>query len=230
MKKTRLYIFLAFAFILLIPFPGRFAFGLVEVVSVNLLLLFTILFRRLIKKLNMKNLEDIAFISFSVGFSVILQQLIKIAFPYIALTTGYVFYIPCVSSFFIGFAENYSELSLAEEMKCKFKSLLFLSIFALLFYLVRDILGYGTFTFPGHEGLIEFVIIPSSFNFSAGTFIASIPGALVLMTLVTIFFASAEKHFSLIEKENAIKSEENQNEKNEKSDFYEKNAEGENEK
>ena len=59
------------------------------------------------------------------------------------------------------------------------------SAFALLFFLIRDVCGYGTITFPGRKDLVCLTLLAANADgIHFGVFLASIPGAVLLVFLV----------------------------------------------
>ena len=116
-----------------------------------------------------------------------------------ALQMSFVFYLPAVTSYMIrvvyGNINSNTKISLIDNAKI----IGFFSIFALIFYLIRDIFGYGTFTLPSSNGLIEKTIFsPDSFSWT--TYIASIPGALVLVSFSILFVIFVQNKFKIIER------------------------------
>jgi len=75
----------------------------------------------------------------------------------------------------------------------------YFSVLALIFYAVRDIFGYGTFTLPSSNGLYEKVFLDKD-TISWGTFFASIPGALVLVCIAILVFIYVQNKFKIIKR------------------------------
>ena len=69
---------------------------------------------------------------------------------------------------------------------------------SLIFYLFRDIAGYGTFTFFGKNHRIYEKILFNPDNVGIFTFFATIPGALVLTSLIIYFFLFIRNKFRII--------------------------------
>ncbi|MBQ0162484.1 MAG: hypothetical protein KBS84_04895, partial [Treponema sp.] len=90
---------------------------------------------------------------------------------------------------------NSTKLSLAENLKVT----MFFSILALIFYLLRDIVGYGTITIPSAKGISEYVLIGPNV-FECGTLFASIPGSLVLVSVAILVFIFIQNKFNIVER------------------------------
>ncbi|MBQ0002632.1 MAG: hypothetical protein KBT21_03760 [Treponema sp.] len=199
MNKYLYYIFTSISFALLIAAPGRFAFGLILCFELFFLIFTGFLFSFILKKLELNEMNSV-FTVISLIFSTILyKQIIMCLFPLIALQLSFVFYLPAVTSYIIGIVyknvNSSTKISLIENVKV---TGLF-SILALIFYLIRDIIGYGTFTFPSSKGLFEYQILNSE-NFVWGTLFASIPGSLVLVSVTILIFIFVQKKFNIIER------------------------------
>lgn len=199
MNKYLYYIFTSISFALLIAAPGRFAFGLILCFELFFLIFTGFLFSFILKRLELNEMNSV-FTVISLIFSTILyKQIIMCFFPLIALQLSFVFYLPAVTSYIIGIVyknvNSSTKISLIENVKV---TGLF-SILALIFYLIRDIIGYGTFTFPSSKGLFEYQILNSE-KFVWGTLFASIPGSLVLVSVTILIFIFVQKKFNIIER------------------------------
>ena len=68
-----------------------------------------------------------------------------------------------------------------------------------MFYLIRDILGFGSFTFPTLNGIFELILFNSK-TLSWSVFFASMPGALFLVSVSILIFVCIQKRFNIIER------------------------------
>lgn len=199
MNKYVYYIFTAISFALLVAAPGRFAFGIIICAELFFLLLWGLLFSYITKLYKGEELNSIFTVVGLVFATVLYKQIIMWLFPLMALQMSFVFYLPAVTSYMIrvvyGNINNNTKISLIDNAKI----IGFFSIFALIFYLIRDIFGYGTFTLPSSNGLIEKTIFsPASFSWT--TYIASIPGALVLVSFSILLVIFVQNKFKIIER------------------------------
>lgn len=202
MNKYVYYIFTAISFALLVAAPGRFAFGIIICVELFFILLLGFLFSFITKLIHGEELNSIFTVIGLVFSTVLYKQIIMALFPLIALQMSFVFYLPAVTSYMIGII--YSNINGSTKMSLIENSVIagVFSIFALLFYLIRDIFGFGTFTLPSSRGLIEKIIFsPESFSWT--TYIASIPGALVLVSLSILLVIFILTKFKIIERAGA---------------------------
>ena len=77
------------------------------------------------------------------------------------------------------------------------------SFYVLLFFLLRDMAGYGTFTFFGpHHQIYEKVLI-SPENLRFFSIIASIPGALILSSVLLFIHIFVRNKFDILRKTEA---------------------------
>lgn len=199
MNKYVYYIFTAISFALLVAAPGRFAFGIIICAELFFLFFLGLLFSHITKLFKGEELNSIFTVVGLVFATVLYKQIIMWLFPLMALQMSFVFYLPAVTSYMIrvvyGNINSNTKISLIDNAKI----IGFFSIFALIFYLIRDIFGYGTFTLPSSNGLIEKTIFsPDSFSWT--TYIASIPGALVLVSFSILFVIFVQNKFKIIER------------------------------
>lgn len=199
MNKYLYYIFTAISFALLIAAPGRFAFGIIICVELFFLLLISFIFSFLTKKLHIEELNSIFTVIGLVFSTVLYKQIIMWLFPLIALQMSFVFYLPAVSSYVIGVVYNNIEQSTKVSLVENMKIVGIFSIFALIFYAIRDVFGYGTFTLPSAAGLIEKIIFDTD-SFSWATILASIPGALILVSVSILIFIFVQNKFKIIKR------------------------------
>ena len=102
MKNKSTYIFISAYLALLIPTPGRFVYGLTLMLELLLLTCVGLLINALINKLKLEKIRTVIFMTTMVSFTVLYRQLFIIWQTELALTLGYLFYLPAVSLFTIG--------------------------------------------------------------------------------------------------------------------------------
>ncbi len=166
--------------------PGRFAYGLIYVLEVNILIAFRILFSRLIKVLKLNDYSSFIQIVFLFFISTLFNQLFILYSPLCSFCFSYGFYIPCIAVYIVcEFIEKDREetLLILQEYKLYFKYISFFSIFTLVYFLIRDIFGYATITFPVPSGLKEIQLLKEHSLSFGGFFFASVSGALVFSGL-----------------------------------------------
>ncbi len=184
MKRNPVYIYIAAYLSLLIPTTGRFVYGITLMLELFLLVLVGTLTVSLIKKIKVQCLSSVVLMIVLTGFTILYRQIIVITYAEIALTLGVVFYLPTVSIFLTYNVLKTPDLPLVERLKRNsFQALLF-CLSGILIFLLRDIAGYGTFTFFGKNHHVYEKIFFDSEQIGVFSFIASIPGALVFSALI----------------------------------------------
>ncbi|MCI6799909.1 MAG: hypothetical protein MR970_10705 [Spirochaetia bacterium] len=199
MNKSIYYIFTAISFAFLIAAPGRFAFGLIICAELFFLVLSGFCISFFIKKINLQEMNSVITVASLIFSTVLYKQIIMCIFPLAALQLSFVFYLPAVTSYVIGIIYKNIGTSTKQSLANNLKLTGLFSAFALLFYLIRDIFGYGTFTLPSSNGLIEKIIF-STESFSWCTLFASIPGALFLVSISILLFIFVQNKFKIIER------------------------------
>lgn len=165
---------------ILIPLPGRFIFGITLFIELILLAIVGTLILSLIKKLKLEEIKSFIVMISLVSFSILYRQILVITYSEIALTLGYYVFLPAVSILLLNFIFYSSETKLSLKLQSNIKNILIFSTFGLLFCLFRDIAGYGTFTFFGKNHQIFEKVLFNRSEAGIFSFVASIPGALVL--------------------------------------------------
>lgn len=195
MNKSIYFIFIAASFALLVSASGRLAYGLVLIVEMNLLVLASVAFAAFVKRFEFGNLRKVVMLSFVIFATVLFRQILVFFSPVIVLTLGFVIFLPPVSVFLFGnvFAERTPYPSDALR-----QSLVF-SAFALVFFFLRDLLGFGTISFPMPNGIGEARFFDSRSTAFCSLF-ASVPGALLLVVLCMAALLTVQRKMNIIEK------------------------------
>ena len=198
MKRRSVYFLIASILAMLVPSPGRFVFGLTLVLELNLLMLISTLTISLVKKLKLEELTTVMLLIVIIASTIFFRQIMIIFQTEIILTLGYLIYLMPISVFLIGYVFNEMDKPLKERLKFNMVHIMTFSVYALLFFLLRDIAGYGTFTFFGSNNQIyEKVIIPEE-RIGVFTIFASIPGALILSSVLLFIHIYVRNKFAMI--------------------------------
>lgn len=205
MKRRSIYVFVSTALSMLIPAPGRFVYGVTLVLELNFLILLSLLTNSLLKKMNIKQ-ENSIMILFSVIFGTVLfKEIITLINPEVMLALGFIIYLMPISYFFLGYIFTDTQLPFNNRLRFTFSHILTFSIYALLFFLLRDIGGYGTITFFGPNYQIIEKILLNPETLGPLTFIATIPGALILSSLVLFMHIFFRNNFSILRNTKDVK-------------------------
>lgn len=200
MKNKSTYIFISAYLALLIPTPGRFVYGLTLMLELLLLTCVGLLINALINKLKLEKIRTVIFMTTMVSFTVLYRQLFIIWQTELALTLGYLFYLPAVSLFTIGLLYKENDKSMAQRAKYCFTNVSIFCLIGLLLFLFRDIAGYGTFTFFGANHMIYEKVLFGGNDTGIFTFFASIPGALVLAGVFLFVWTIIKNKFLIVGK------------------------------
>lgn len=220
MKRRSIYVFITAALAILIPAPGRFVYGLTLLIEVMFILLFGSLMNNLIKKLKLESLEKFFTLLFVISGTIFFRQLMILFQPEVVLNLGFMIYIVPVSLYTIGYVFAYPDYKLSSKMKFIFLHSITYTVFALFIFLIRDILGYGTFTFfgPNHQ-ILEIIIFPAD-KVRLMSFLASIPGCFIFCSCMLFIHVTFRYKYNIYRNaellEPAAEKSEDKTEKNEK--------------
>ncbi len=188
MKQKQSFMYIASFLALTIPSTGRFVYGLTLVLELVILEILGILLNSLVSKLKLNEIRTYFVTFFMIAITILYRQILVLTYTEIALTLGFLLYFPPVSVFLTHTLFTDYEEPLLVRIKNNLISTLFFSLMILIFFLFRDIAGYGTFTFFGRNHRIFEKVLFNPDKIGIFTFFASIPGALVLTSLA-IYFA-----------------------------------------
>ena len=184
MKRRSVYFLIASILAMLVPSPGRFVYGLTLVIELNFLMLIGTLAVSLVKKIKMEEINTVLVMIMIISGAIFFREIMIMLQPQVMLTLGYLVYLMPISVFTMGYIFNKMELPLAERIKFNMLHILTFSIYALLFFLLRDLAGYGTFTFFGKNHQIYEKVIINPEHTGVFSILASIPGALILSSIL----------------------------------------------
>lgn len=206
MTKQGTYTFIAASLAFLVPFPGRFVYGLVLVIELLFLMVIGTCVSSVAAKIRLGELKSILSLMAVVSFTIFYKHILILTQTEIAMTLGFLLYIPTASSFIIGYIFNNSEAGLLERLKGNMIHTANFSGFALIFFLIRDIFGYGTFTFFGKNHIIFEKVLFDSEGISVFSFLASIPGALLLCAVMLFIEVTIAHKIQIFEKVEKVSS------------------------
>lgn len=198
MKKNELYVYSALSLAVLIPLPGRFAYGIIIVLMLYIFTTLGILFRKLSSMFFEYGLHSVLIAVMLISTSVLLRQILIMVSPFMAFVMGVNVYVPALTAFILGNLYRKTGLNLKDSLKLGLLKCNAFSIFALVFFFIRDVFGYSTITFPCKNGLLEiFVFSRNSISF-LGSFLASLPGGIVLLAILLALIASTMKKLEIL--------------------------------
>ena len=162
---------------LTIPTPGRFVLGFTLVIELLILEVLGVLLNSLVSKLKLNEIRTYFVMFFMIAITLLYQQILVLTYTEVALNLGFLLYLPPVSVFLAHTLFTDFEDPLPVRLKSTMLSTLFFSAMILIFFLFRDIAGYGTFTFFGKNHRIFEKVLFNPEKIGIFTFFASISGA-----------------------------------------------------
>ena len=198
MKKNELYVYSALSLAVLIPLPCRFAYGIIIILMLYIFTILGILFRKLASMFFEYGLHSVLIAVMLISTSVLIRQLLILISPFMAFVMGINIYAPALTAFILGNLYRKSGLSLKDSLELGFTKCNAYSVFAVIFFLIRDILGYGTITLPCSRGLFEIQILKENSISFLGTFWTSIPGGIALLAVLLAIIAGTMKRLEIL--------------------------------
>lgn len=206
MNRNVIFMYIAVSLVMLVPVPGRLYYGIPVIIVLNLLMVLTTLFSKFMDYLRFYTLKPACVLLILVGLTIFARQILILYSPVTALTMGFIFYMPAISVLMLGRFFDNRGMTLQKAIVVNMKEAVFFSIYALVFFLLRDIVGYGTISFPVPSGIFKFEL-PSIPYFSPFTFWASIPGALVLSGGLLAALSFIRKYCGILNRSQELRQE-----------------------
>ena len=183
---------------LLIPAPGRFVYGFTRMTEVFLLSIIGGLSVLLIEKIKFDQLKSTLFILILVAFSILFRQILIIINSQVALTLGFVVFFPPVSLFILNILFTLKTEKFLVQFRHRIVKMLIFTLGGMMIFLIRDILGYGTFTFFGKNHFIYEKVLFDSNKIGVFSLLASIPGVLVILGIIYFLFIQFSKKIEIL--------------------------------
>lgn len=184
MNRKSIFLYAPIYFALIIPTPGRFVYGFTIFLEMLFLTVIGTLTNSLVKKLGFEKIRTVMILISIIAGTIFFRQFIVLICPEVALVLGFIFYLPPISLFLIGVLFKETETPLQPRLKQNLNLVLVFSIIGILFFLIRDLFGYGTFTFFGAKHQIFEKVLITSDSWAIFSFLASIPGAMILAGII----------------------------------------------
>lgn len=198
MKKDNMFFYLTAYLALLIPAPGRFVYGFTLMSEVFLLSIIGSLSVLLIEKIKFEQLKSIIFILILVSFSILFRQIIVMINSQVALTLGFVIFLPPVSLFILNILFTQKIENFSGQFKHTVLKTLIFTLGGMIIFLIRDIFGYGTFTFFGKNHFIYEKVLFDSNKIGIFSLLASIPGVLIILGIIYFIFIQISKKIEIL--------------------------------
>lgn len=207
MNRNIVFMYIAVSLVMLVPVPGRLYYGIPVIMVLNLLMVLTTLFSKFMDFFKFYTLKPICILLMLVGITIFARQLLILYSPMIALTMGFIIYMPAIAVLMLGRFFDNRGMQLKMALSGNMRESGFFSIYAFVFFLLRDIVGYGTISFPIPSGIFK-LELPTLSYFSPFTFWASIPGALVLSGLLLAALSFIRKYCGILDRSAQLRQEE----------------------
>lgn len=199
MSKKAISVYMAATCAIGIVSPGRFVCGLVIAVEIFMLMILGDLFRSLLKVLKLEKIQQVLLLIFVVYITGMVKLFLTFIMPELALQMGFLLFLPAISTFTTVFLIAEDNLTLKNRLASDFPAALLFASYMLFVSLLRDFFCYGTISLPNIGRPLEIVLFNSE-SVSAMTFLATIPGALILTSLLLALFLFIENKIHILQK------------------------------
>lgn len=204
MTRKALSVYMSATCALMIVAPGRLVCGIILALEIIILMMAGTLVRAMCRKFNIGKIANTVILASIVFTTIVIKQLLMMFMPINALQMNFIIFIPTISTFTTVFLLDENTYTLKEELKLNITPSLFFAFYSIIFSLIRDIIGYGTITLPYYKDQLEITIFNID-RVSILTFFATVPGALILSSLILASYLTAEKRFNIIKKAGILK-------------------------
>lgn len=198
MKNKNLYFYLTAYLALLIPAPGRFVYGftlMMELFLLSFVAFFSIIF---VQKIKFEQLKSIIFILIIISFTILFRQLMIFINAEVVLTLGFLLYLPPVSLLILNILFTQKQEDFLPQFNHNVIKTTIFTFGGMIIFLIRDIFGYGTFTFFGKNHFIYEKVLFNSNDIGIFSLLATIPGVLVLIGLLYFIYIKISNKFDII--------------------------------
>ena len=199
MTKNYYNIYIAAVLSFVICMPPRFAYAIIGILLLNLLIYSGLGLKFLMDFLKIEQFVSLILLFCATVFTILYKMLLNALCPVIALNCGFSIYLITFSSYLIG---NLLDTLGNEKFLHLKRTAVRVSVFSLcvlFFFLLRDIIAYGTITLPAKYGLKVLQLFSPSEKYF-GYFLATIPGSLIVFGLVFCLFAHINHKYTILKR------------------------------
>lgn len=193
-ERSRVYFFIAAALSLLVPVPGRLAHVIVLLVLLNAQMVLVTLSFHGINALGLRSMRNVLLVLVLITTTILYKQLLVAVSPMFAMTLGFCLYLPALSTVAIDFFFEKREERLLVHLRDSMAKGLQISAGALVYFLFREAVGYGTISFPAFPGM---AVVRLPFTIPGGVFFATIPGNLALIAVLLAALVYARRKLGI---------------------------------
>ena len=155
MSKKIPVMYLCTALVTLVPIAGRLYYGIPVIILINFLMLTTTLFDYGLCILKIDSLKKTYLMMFLVGMVLFFRQILIFYSPMVALGLGFMLYIPIAEVLLLGDFFTEHKEKLANTLKQNMRTSLIFSLYVFMFFLLREVIGYGTVSLPKVLNYVE---------------------------------------------------------------------------
>ncbi|MBQ7159304.1 MAG: hypothetical protein IJS09_07790 [Treponema sp.] len=202
MKDKNIYFYGAAALALIVPVPGRFAFGVLLALLFVIQIVTGVLMCHLVAILKLDDLKNVLVSVALIAVTVFYKQLLILFCPIAAFTLGFLIFLPALSAVIIEFSFKENDMPLIEDLREKVMRILVFISCMLGIYLFRDIVGFGTLTLPAFNKIATIHLFSAKPDTTyASSFLATISGAFVIVAVILAGYIIVKKQFDRIERQ-----------------------------
>lgn len=186
----------AAALLMFVPAPGRLAAGVLLALEFDFLAISMAALNGVFSRPPLEDLKEPLLLALLVSIVILLSRLFSLFVPDLALQLGFAMYLPAVSSFLTAEVSSNAGVKTEDAVRGAARVCAAVSVGAVLFFLLRDVAGFGTITYFGAHGMEQKVLFDSG-ETCALTFLATIPGALLMAGAILSLLALAMKKIAI---------------------------------
>lgn len=201
MKKKVALLYISAFLSVVIPVPARVAYGIIMLLIMNIVMFLGTTAKFLIRKLDIEELEPVCLLVFLYSITILCKQLLIMYSPLTALTLSFDLYLIPISSFILGYILTDKEMNPKMLYKKNMSASGIFTGFALIFYIIREMLAFGSISIPVKKGIHVIKILSSQIS-DYTFFFATIPGAFVILSVLVAIFAFIERHVEINRRKN----------------------------
>ena len=192
MKKNNVILYISAFLSVVIPVPARFGWGILMLLTMNILMLLGTTAKFLIRKLDIKELEPVCLLIFLYSVTILCKQCLILFSPIAALTLSFSLYLIPISTFLLGYILTDKEMNPKVLYVKNMSASGIFTGYALFFYMIRELLAFGSISFPVRKG-IHVIKLISTVKTEYTFFFATIPGAFVILAVLVAIYAFIER-------------------------------------
>ena len=191
--KKNIFLYFLSLIPIIISTPPYLGCVFIIILLINLLMILSTTLRFFTNKMTTGNLDNLLILSFMIFFTITFKRILILFSPVLGMLLGLSIYFVPISSLFFELLTKNENYNSGKVFGVNMSYSGIFSLFLFLFFLIREILAFGSISIPVISGIKSFQFLPIY-----SLFWGTIPGAFVILAVTLFFVIYIDKKLDIV--------------------------------